>query len=97
MSFTAAQLKQDISILQAAAAAISAGLTNIPDDEAVVADGLSIAAPFVPGLAIVIDLLPVAEFVAAWVVANNTQGQPGSETPMHGSGGRGDLPGGEIA
>lgn len=85
------ELQAGLALLRDASIALLAGLKNLPADEAVIVDGLEIAAPFVPGLAPIIMAAPAAEFVIEWIVANNTQGQPGSQTPMHGSGARGNT------
>jgi hypothetical protein len=64
---------------------------NMAEDEAVVIDVATIGAMLLAG-----PLAPVAEQLAPYVVEglfaiirNNTQGRPGSQTPMHGSGARG--------
>lgn len=98
-SITAGELQSGLALLRDASIALLAGLKNLPADEAVVVDGLEIAAPFVPGLAPVILAAPAAEFVLNWIVANNTQGRPDSITPMPNAGSRGGaspLSGGRI-
>lgn len=85
----AGELKQGVALLRDASIALAAGLKNIPDDEAVAADTLQIAIAIDPALAPIAVLLPVAEFIVEWILANNTQGQPDSQTPMFGSGDRG--------
>lgn len=72
-------------------AAFSARLSDLPKDQAVILDGLTIAAMFDPTLAPIVVLEPIAfAFVVAFV-ANNLSGRPGSQTPMHGSGSRGNT------
>lgn len=82
--------------LSDALTAASHQFSDMAEDEAVVVDVATIAAMLLAG-----PLAPIAEQLAPYVVAglfavirNNTQGRPGSQTPMHGSGGRGGAGGG---
>lgn len=86
---TADGLQQGASAVGDIAAAIAGGLTNLSADEAVLMDAAKLAAMVDPALAPITVILPIAEAILAWVNANNTQGRPGSQTPMHGSGARG--------
>lgn len=87
-----------LTTLSDALSAASGQFKNMSADEAVVIDVATIAAMLFAG-----PLAPVAEQLAPYVVAAvfevakyNTQGRPGSQTPMHGSGGRGNVGGGRI-
>lgn len=91
MTITAAQLQLGLGILQDLTTALSDKLANIPADEAVAADALQIAIMIDPALAPAAALLPVAEFLVEWILANNTQGRPGSQTPMPNSGAKGNT------
>src|SRR5258708_2768609 len=84
-------LQQGLTAVQDVVAAISAGLTDIPADEAALLDVAKIAALIDPVLAPLVVVLPIAEAIVAWVIANNTQGRPGSQTPMRNSGARGNA------
>ena len=92
--FTPDSLKQGVAAVGDIAAAIADGLTNIKADEAVLLDAAKIAAMVDPALAPLVVVLPIAEAIIAWIIANDTQGRPGSQTPMHGSGARGGTGGG---
>lgn len=96
ISITAGGLKQGLTAVQDIIAALSAGLTDIPADEAVLLDAAKLAAMIDPALAPLIVVLPIAEAIVTWIVANNLQGRPGSQTPMHSGGGRGGIGGGSI-
>ena len=67
----AADLRQGTTLLQDILAAYQAKFAGIPADEAVVADAVQIAAMIDPALAPAVMILPIAEALVAWVVANN--------------------------
>jgi hypothetical protein len=81
VSLTAATLQQGLTALTDVVTALQDHLLNIDADEAVVSDGLAIATVFDPALIPFAMALPAAEFLVALLIANNTQGQPGSQTP----------------
>lgn len=91
LSVTPAELQSVVSALKDLTDALSADLTNLPADQTVVLDSLKLAAMFDPGLAPAVVLEPLAYAILVWVGANNEAGTPGSETPMHGSGERGNV------
>lgn len=98
VSLSASTLLQGLTALEDVITALDSHLLNVGADEQVVSDGLAIATVFDPALIPVAMALPAAEFLLALLIANNTQGQPGSQTPMHGSGARGNTgaSGGQI-
>ena len=84
VALTALPLQKGLLALTDLITALEGHLKNLPADEAVVSDGLGIATVFVPALIPVAVALPAAEFLLDMLIARNTQGQPGSQTPMFG-------------
>lgn len=82
MAVSLAQVKQGIAVLQDLEAAWSSHFKDVGADEALITDGVQLAVPFVPGLAPIATLLPLAELIGAWAFANNLSGTPGSQTPI---------------
>lgn len=82
VTVTVGELQQIVSGVNDATEALSADLTNLPADQAVILDGLKIAAMFDPELAPVVIIEPLAAAIVAYLIAKNTQGQPGSQTPI---------------
>lgn len=80
---TVGELQLGLTALSDAIAAAKARFADLPADEQLVVDGLEIASIAFPELAPFMVAVPVAELLVNWIVANNTQGQPGSETPIH--------------
>lgn len=89
MNVTIGELKQGLALVQASVTAINAGLTDVPDDEAVVMAALQLAISIDPALLPVGIILPLAMDAAVWVIKHNTQGRAGSQTPAPKSGQRG--------
>lgn len=96
MTITTGALKQSLALIQASCQAYADGMTNIPDDEAVVIAGMQLAMTLDPALALELIpaeiLLPFAVEAAEYVIENNTQGRPDSQTPAPKSGARGSFP-----
>lgn len=90
-TITAGELKAGLAALRSFPLedlqnAVTAKLANVADDFVVAEDIVTLAGNFgVPDAAVAV----LAIKVLAWVVANNTQGRPGSQTPMPNSGARG--------
>lgn len=91
ITISAGELKAGLGAFQDVIAAYKDGFANVPEDEQVLFDGIKIAAPLVGGAfgALAPVLGPVIVFALVWAIEHNTQGRPGSQTPMHNSGGRG--------
>ena len=80
-TISASELQQVVAALGDVTAALSADLENLPADQKVVLDAVQIAAMIDPALAPLVVIEPLAAAIVAWVVANNKQGEPGSQTP----------------
>lgn len=94
MTVTVAQFKDFLTLVEDAIACYREGFKNIGDDESLLIQGASVAMDtgvLVVGGPAAALIVPLAEIGIAYVMANNTQGQPGSITPMHGSGARGNI------
>lgn len=74
----AADLQRGTSLLQDILAAYQAKFASIPADESVALDVVQIAAMIDPALAPAVMILPIAETIVAWVVANNESVGPGA-------------------
>ena len=68
---TAAELQAGLQSLTDISTALSAQLSNLPADEAVLGDAIEIAGLIDPAIVPFEVLLPVAEFLIVWLVANN--------------------------
>ena len=68
---TAAELTAGLSALSDLNTALAAQLANVPADEAVLGDALAIAGLVDPTIVPFEVLLPVAEFLVVWLIANN--------------------------
>ena len=68
---TAAELTAGLSALSDLNTALTAQLANVPADEAVVGDAVEIAGLIDPASVPFEVLLPVAEFLVVWLIANN--------------------------
>lgn len=83
------ELKAGLKGAQDLLAAFGDRFQDMSEDEKVFADAFALAEIVDPALIPFAAVAPVFEFALAWIVANNTQGRPGSQTPMHASGARG--------
>lgn len=100
VTITAGELKTGLAGLQTfpiadLSKAVTARLGDVPDDFVVAEDAATLLGDFgVPDTAVAV----LGIKVLAWIVANNTQGRPGSQTPMPNSGARGSsgVGGGQI-
>lgn len=84
----AAQLQSGLTVLTDLTAALSNGLTNIPQDEAVLGSGLALAGLIDPAIVPFEVLLPVAEILVEFLIATNKLHQQ----RMISTGGRGSNP-----
>jgi len=66
-----ADLQAGLQAFEDTTNALSAQLDNLPADEAVLADAVEIAGLIDPALIPFGVLLPVAEFLVIWLIANN--------------------------
>lgn len=84
----AAQLQSGLTALSDLTVALSSGLANIPQDEAVLGDALALAGVVDPAIIPFEVLLPVAEILVAFLIATNKLHQQ----RMISTGGRGSNP-----
>ena len=83
-----AELKAGLTALPDIIGALNSGLSNLPQDELIFGDLLEIAALVDPAIVPFEILLPVAEFLVSWLIANNKIHQ---QAPLEG-GKRGSDP-----
>jgi hypothetical protein len=83
VTLTAGLVRTALSQIGDLSAALSARLTNIPDDEAVADDiltDIAMADPaLAPAIALAEALAPVVIEAVAWAVANNRSALPGAQ------------------
>lgn len=78
------EIKAGIAVVQAALTAMNSKLTDLPADQQFVLTSLTLAGMIDPELAPLAAVEPLAYALLVWIITHNTQGQPFSQTPMHG-------------
>lgn len=81
VSLTTTELKTGFAALTSLVAMVESGMITKASTEQVISDGFTIGEELFPAYA---PALMAANFLIAIIIERNTQGQPGSQTPMPG-------------
>lgn len=81
VSLSTSELKTGFDALSKLVSMVQSGIITKSDVEQVVSDGFTIGEEMLPLYA---PALMAANFLIAIIIERNTQGQPGSQTPMPG-------------
>lgn len=88
VSLSADELQQGFTALSDLIVVVQGGLGNKAADEKLISDGFVIAEGTLPEYALA---LMAANFLIDMIITYNRSGTPGSQTPMHASGARGNT------